>query len=189
MALTKERLNLLTELEQFARENDRMWNIPPETGRFLYNIACAVGAKNIVEVGMSNGYSGLWFASALEKTEGRLTTLEADPWKVELATANFERAGVRHLVDIHHGDALETISGLKGPFDLAFIDASKEQYLKYLKALLPKIAPGSLIFADNAISHQAEMQDYLDFVVASDELDSVLVPIGTGLMMSRKLLH
>lgn len=177
---------LLKELEAYARENDRMWNIPPETGRFLHIMVRAVKAQNVLETGMSNGYSGIWIASALRSTGGHLTTLEADPWKVELATENFRKAGLDDLITIVHGDARETLSHLDGVFDFAFVDAAKDQYFSYLKLIEPKLAPGSLIFADNAISHGEGMRDYLDYVTGASHLESVMVPIGSGEMMSLK---
>ncbi|MCC6484651.1 MAG: O-methyltransferase [Armatimonadetes bacterium] len=178
--------SFLKELEGFARENDRMWNIPPETGRFLHMLVRATNAQSALEVGMSNGYSGIWIASALRSTGGHLTTLEADPWKVELATENFAKAGLQDIITIVEGDARENLGSLEGVFDFAFVDATKDQYLTYLKLIEPKMAPNSLIFADNAISHGASMQDYFDHIQSSSGLEGVMVPIGTGVMMALK---
>jgi len=178
--------SLLAELEQFARDNDRMWNVPPETGRFLHILVRAVKARRVLEVGMSNGYSGIWIATALRHTGGHLTTMDADPWKVELATENFKRAGVSDMITIVQGDARENLKSLSGTFDFIFIDAAKEQYLDYLKIIEPLAAPNALILADNAVSHGDGMQDYLDFVSTHPALESVLVPIGSGEMVSLK---
>lgn len=178
---------LLRDLEHFGRKNDRMWNIPPETGRFLHMLVLATGAREVVEVGMSNGYSGIWIASALKVTGGKLATLEADPWKVELATENFAKAGLQDIIEVHHGDAQKTLQALEGPFDMAFLDASKDEYLEYLKLVEPKLRTHALVLADNAISHGEGMQDYLDYVERSEHLESVMVPIGSGEMMSVKV--
>lgn len=179
--------SLLRELEHFATENDRMWNVPPETGRFLHMLVRSTGTQNAIEVGTSNGYSGIWIASALRHTGGHLTTLEADPWKVELATENFRRAGVQDIVTIVKGDSTATLEDLEGPFDFAFIDAAKEQYFSYFKLLEPKIAINAPILADNAISHADHMRDYLDYVEKAENLETVLIPIGTGEIMSVKV--
>ncbi len=158
-----------------------MWNIPPETGLFLHQLVKVSRAKRILEIGMSNGYSTLWLAEAVRLNGvGRIFTIEQDPLKVNLARANFKRAGVSRFITIHYGDAHKALRRLKGSFDFVFIDATKEEYLSYLKLILPKTKPGTLIIADNAIMFKDRMKDYLHFVRNHPKLESVLVPIGSG---------
>ncbi|MBW1799792.1 MAG: O-methyltransferase [Deltaproteobacteria bacterium] len=135
-------------------EDDRNWstaNIPIEDGRLLRLLAESTKAKNVVEIGTSNGYSALWLLLALRTTGGRLTTFEIDPDKVSLARENFKRAGVDHLVTVVEGDAHREVMSLKDPIDLLFLDADKSGYIDYLNKLLPLVRPGGLILAHNII--------------------------------------
>lgn len=158
-----------------------MWNVPPETGMFLYLLVKLSRAKRILEVGTSNGYSTLWLAEAIRQNgKGSISTIEKDPLKVNLAWANFKRAGLSKGIDIYYGEAHKALKRLKGSFDFVFIDATKEEYLSYLKLILPKTKPGTLIVADNAIMFKDRMKDYLHFVRNHPKLESVLVPIGSG---------
>ena len=158
-----------------------MWNVPPETGIFLYLLVKMSGAKRVLEVGTSNGYSTLWLAEAVRQNgEGKISTIERDPLKVNLARANFQRAGLSRFITIYYGEAHKSLKRLKGSFDFVFIDATKEEYLSYLKLILPKTKPGTIIVADNAIMFKDRMKDYLHFVRNHPRLESVLIPIGSG---------
>src|SRR4029077_20101500 len=95
------------------------------------------------------GYSGLWFCLALRSTGGHLTTLELDHGRATQARQDFEKAGVASLVTVIEGDAHEQITRVKGPFDIAFIDAEKPGYIDYLNKVLPLVRPGGLILAHN----------------------------------------
>lgn len=172
---------VLKNILRFSKEHGGMWNIPPETGLFLYQLVKVSHARRILEVGMSNGYSTLWLAEAIRfNGGGRIFTIERDPLKVNLARVNFKKAGVSRWVDIRYGEALEILKKLRGPFDFVFIDATKEEYLDYLKLVLPKTKKRTLIVADNAIMFKDRMKDYLHFVRNHPQLESVLVPIGSG---------
>ena len=129
----------------------------------------AVGAKNVVEIGTSTGYSGLWLCLGLQNTGGRLTTLEIDPARAEQARKHFEQAGVGGRVTVVLGDAHETVKRLKDPIDALFLDADKEGYKSYLETLLPLVRPGGLIMADNV----AMAQDYVQAVTTDPQLDTV----------------
>ncbi len=148
---------------------------------FLYLLVKLSRARRILEVGTSNGCSTLWLAEAVRQNGGgSISTIERDPLKVNLAWANFKRAGLDKLVTIYYGEARKALKRLKGPFDFVFIDATKEEYLSYLKLILPKTKPGTLIVADNATMFKDRMKNYLHFVRNHPKLESVLVPIGSG---------
>lgn len=175
---------MLKELHGFGREN-RMLNVPPQDGRLLQMLIKMNGAKNVVEVGTSNGLSAIWMALGLRETGGKLTTLEIDPRKVELAKENFIKAGVSDLITIIQGDALEELPKLDGSYDLVFVDAAKEQYKGYLDALWDNIPSGGVIVAHNAIRLADSMRDYLDFVQNHAELRTVmLTTTGDGVALS-----
>ena len=86
-------------------------------------------------------YSGLWTCLALRTTGGRLTTFELDPGRAEQARKHFQEAGVGTLVNVIVGDAHENVKRIQVPIDLLFVDADKEGYASYLKALLPLVSP------------------------------------------------
>ncbi|MFN8636479.1 MAG: O-methyltransferase [Chloroflexota bacterium] len=179
---------VLADISAFGVENDpnatdrakRMLNITPDTGLLLRILVRATGARRILEVGMSNGYSTLWLAWAVTETGGHVTTLERSAYKVELARANFARAGLAPWITIHEGIALETLAKLDGPFDLIFLDADRASYLAYANLLLPRLKVGGLLVTDNVVSHAEDMAPYLARLKGDPSLDSVTVPVGNG---------
>lgn len=179
---------LLDELAAFGRETDareterarRMLNITPETGQLLAILVRATGARRILEVGTSNGYSTLWLAWAARDTGGHVTTIERAADKAAMARANLERGGLAGHVTVREGAALEIIAALAGPFDLIFLDADRPSYLAYAGALLPRLRPGGLLVTDNAVSHAHELTDFLARLKSDPALDSVTLPIGNG---------
>ncbi len=138
-----------------ANQSGGMMNVPPVDGRLLRLFTEAAGAKHVVEIGTSNGYSGIWFCLALRTTGGKLTTHEIDAGRASLARENFKRAGVDKLVTLVEGDAHEKVKNLKDPIDILFLDADKEGYIDYLNKLLPLVRPGGLILAHNVDSDRA----------------------------------
>src|SRR3989304_1497035 len=104
----------------------RLRSVTPEVGRFLHLLVKLTGARRILEVGMSGGYSTIWLASAAREKDGRGTTLELLPAKIERARHNFAAAGLQDIITIVAGDARQTLARLEGPFDLTFLDAEKE---------------------------------------------------------------
>jgi len=149
-----------------------MQNVPMEDGRFLRLLTESMGARHVVEIGTSNGYSGLWLSLGLRGTGGKLTTFEIDPERVKLARQNFQKAGVDKSVTIVQGDAHQEVSKVKEPIDLLFIDADKEGYADYLKKLLPQVRPGGLILA-----HNLNMlgPDYIQPVTTSADLETLYI--------------
>ena len=145
-------------------------NVPEQDGRILRLLTETIGAKYVVEIGTSNGYSGIWFCLAMQATGGKLTTHDIDEGRASLARENFKRAGVDNMVTLVMGDAHENITKLKGPIDVVFIDADKEGYLDYLTKLLPLVRPGGLI-----LSHNIDMigQDYIDAITKNPNLETI----------------
>ncbi|MFG1419604.1 O-methyltransferase [Xanthobacter sp. V0B-10] len=130
-------------------------------GQLLHLFALMVGARRILEIGTLGGYSSIFLARALP-ADGRLVTLEAVPRHAEVAAANFERAGLSHLIDLRVGPALETLPKLEaegaGPFDLVFIDADKPSNTEYLRWSLRLTRPGSIIICDNVVRNGAVVE-------------------------------
>jgi len=178
---------LLQELEVFGRTHDGYYNIPTDTGEFFYILVSISKAKNILEVGTSNGYSTIWLGEATKRNKGKVTTIEISGNKVKMAAENFKRAKLGNI-KIIHGDALKEIPKLKGRFDFLFLDAIKSDYIKYFKLAFLKLTKNAIIVADNAIMFEKYMKDYLDYVRHHKDLRSVLVPIGSGVEFSLKLV-
>jgi predicted O-methyltransferase YrrM len=124
--------------------------VSPAQGKQLHLLARSVGARRILEVGTLGGYSTIWLARALP-ADGELVTCEIDPEHAEVARANLARGGLHELVDVRVGPALETLPGLEGPFDLAFVDADKQSNAEYFRHALRLSRPGSLIVVDNVV--------------------------------------
>jgi len=169
-------LDVLADMRQ--NQSRGMLNVPREDGRMLRLLTEAVGAKHVVEIGTSNGYSGIWFCLALRTTGGKLTTFEIDARRATLARENFKRAGVAELATIVEGDAHEKVTALKEPIDVLFLDADKEGYGDYLKKLLPLVRPGGLILAHNTNSASGEMQDFLKAITTDPNLETLFTAVG-----------
>jgi len=177
----KKILSVLEDMDQ--NQSRRMMNVPQEDGRILRLLTEAIGARHVVEIGTSNGYSGIWFCLALRTTGGKLTTHDIDEGRASLAHENFKRAGVDNLVTLVMGDAHETVTRIKEPIDVLFIDADKEGYTDYLEKLLPLVRPGGLIFAHNIGSTGP---DFIKAITADPNLETVFQGQGQGLSVTLK---
>jgi caffeoyl-CoA O-methyltransferase len=166
---TEAEKRILGVLNQMLADREVYREVPTDNARMLRLLAETAGAKNIVEIGTSTGYSGLWLCLALQKTGGKLTTFEIDPARAAQARKHFEQAGVDGQVSVVLGDAHENVKRLKDPVDVLFLDADKEGYGSYLQTLLPLVRPGGLIMADNV----AMAQDYIRAITTDPQLDTV----------------
>ena len=168
----KKKLAVLDDMDRNQRRG--MMNVPQADGRLLRLLAEAVGAKNVVEVGTSNGYSGIWLSLALQKTGGKLTTHEIDADRASLARENFKKAGVDNVITLVEGDAHENVKKIKDPIDVLFLDADKEGYIDYLNKLLPLVRPGGLIVGHNINQRQADPK-YIEAITKNPALESLLL--------------
>ncbi|MCL4784071.1 MAG: class I SAM-dependent methyltransferase [Bryobacterales bacterium] len=175
---------ILGVIEEMASGGGTYLSVPISDGKMLRILTESCMAKRVVEVGTSTGYSGLFFALALSRTGGRLTTHELNEGRAATARANFAKAGVSQLVTLVQGDAHETTKNVKGPVDVIFLDADKEGYVHYLKTLLPALRPGGLLLAHNT----GMVPDYLSAVRADPALDTVIYSGGGGLSVTLKKL-
>ena len=121
----------------------------------------------------------------LRKTNGKVITHEINPDTAKLAQENFKAVGVSDMITVVVGDAHETVSKLKGPVDMVFIDADKPGYPDYLKKLLPLVRPGGLICAHNINSRQAN-PEFVKAATTNPELETVVYTAGEGLSISLK---
>ena len=169
VAKTEAEKRILAVLDRMSSGGELFRAVPTENGRMLRLLAETNGAKNVVELGTSTGYSSLWLSLALQKTGGKLTTFELDATRAAQARQHFEQAGVDSAVTVVLGDAHENVKRLKDPIDILFLDADKEGYISYLQTLLPLVRPGGLIMADNV----AMVDDYIEATTTDPQLDTV----------------
>jgi caffeoyl-CoA O-methyltransferase len=174
-------LRAIDELDQARKTRDDHWQIPREEGELLYHIALTAGAKVIVEVGTSYGFSGLFWGAALKRTGGTLHTIDVSQKKFDSAKDTFARAGLGNVVVNHLGDAREVLKRIDGPIDLAFIDADKPNCQNYFDTLWPKVRVGGAILTDNATTHRTELADYVKGLKGRSDASSVEVAVGNGI--------
>ncbi len=187
--MNEKLMALLRELETFGEENDarttdrahRMLNITPDTGQFLRLLIRALGAKRVLEIGTSNGYSTLWLAEAVQPLQGQVVTLEIAPHKADMARANFARAGMEEWIELCLGDAGQFIERQgENEFDFVFLDSDRGSYVGWWNDIRRVLRPGGLVVVDNAVSHAHELVDFVRLVKGTPGYITSLVPVGNG---------
>ncbi len=164
----------------------RLRQISPETGRFLAIMAADTPKGTWLEVGTSGGYSALWLSLAAGQREARLVTFELLPDKIDLARHTFFQAQVENQVELIHGDARGHLEDYD-EISFCFIDAEREMYQEIFDRVKPKVISGGLIVINNAVTYQTEIQPLIKSAFDDVNLDSVIVPIGAGLLLCRKV--
>lgn len=163
-------------------------------GTLLRLLVKLSGAKSALEIGMFTGYSGLMIASALPD-DGTLVTCDINPKAEEVARRYFTESPHGQKISIRMGPALDTIASLPGPFDFVFIDADKENYVRYWDAVVPKVRPGGLIVADNVLwsgrvvlANPAEstraIQAFNEHVRNDDRVEQVMLTVRDGMTLA-----
>jgi predicted O-methyltransferase YrrM len=163
----------------------RLRQIPPATGRFICLLAASSPEGSWIEVGTSAGYSTLWLALACRDRSQTITTFEIMASKSAMAEANFADAGVNDVVTLVEDDFLSYVDRI-GDISFCFLDAEKDVYQACYEAVVPRLVPGGLLVADNAISHQDPLKPMLDAALMDSRVDALVVPIGKGELVCRK---
>ncbi|GEK73822.1 O-methyltransferase [Halomonas halophila] len=180
---------LLAELESLGEHHDRsvttpderLRNITRDTGEFLAVLVRATGARRILEIGTSNGYSTLWLAEAARALGGRVTTVEWAAGRWSMAGEHFARAGLADVIESLHAEAGRVLDReAPASRDLVFLDADRERYVDWWPVVRETLAPGGLLVVDNATSHADELAPFIDLVEADDDFTTSLVPVGKG---------
>jgi caffeoyl-CoA O-methyltransferase len=175
---------ILPMLRNLPRQHGGM-NVPAMDGRFLYDLIRENGYKNGLEIGTSNGYSGLWIGLAMKKNQGRLVSLEINPQAAEEARGNFKRAGLDGIIEVRTANALEEIPNVPGTFDFVFIDAWKPDYFDYLQLIKDRVEAGGVITAHNVTGSSRQMRDFLDAIQNDQSLETTIHPVsGQGISVS-----
>jgi caffeoyl-CoA O-methyltransferase len=175
-----------------ARRYDwRDMNVPESDGQLLHDLVVKGGYTRALEIGTSTGRSGIWIAWALSKTGGRLTTIDIDQGRHTEAVRNFKDAGVSPFIDARLADAHELVPKLDGPFDFVFIDADKEWYTNYVKAVIPKLAIGGCIAAHNVYPRRGwrgggMTGDYYEYISGLPSLETTVTSGGVAISYKRR---
>lgn len=182
--------------------------ISPEQGAFMQVLLRGMGARRVIEIGTLAGYSAIIMGRALPE-DGRLVTVERDPFHAEFARGYIEKAGLAGKIEVRTGaaaDVLERELQGSGPYDFAFIDADKPGYTRYLELILPMMRPGGLIAGDNAlawgriadelgdnpdndpeIESVRGMQNFNKAMADNPRIQACLVPVGDGMCIGTVL--
>lgn len=161
-----------------------MLNLEPETAQLLSILARNSGAKRVLEIGTSNGYSTIWLAAAVAETSGHVISIERSAEKQAMARENLERAGLSGHVGLILGDATAVVGELAGPPDFVFFDADRLSAPEQVKLLAAKLAPQVLIAADNVLSHPQEVAGRLKTVSNLQGFDHLVVPVGKAVSIA-----
>ena len=187
----RQRMAFLESLDRRDRQDgtphqQRLRQIPAETGRFLAMLAAGAPVGNMLEIGTSAGYSSLWLALACRQRGDRLVTYEILDGKIKLARQTLAEARVKALVELVQADARTQLTNFQS-IAFCFLDAEKDVYNECYDLVVPRLVPGGLLLADNFLSHPQELQPVLERAQNDDRVDALMVPIGKGLLFCRKL--
>ena len=168
-------------------------------GNFLAIISKLIKPFNVLEIGTYTGYSTLCIAKGLNP-EGMIHTIDKNEELLQIQNKYFEKSGLRNQIKQYTGDALAIIPKLKFDFDMVFLDADKENYVKYLELILPILKPGGVLLTDNVLWHgkileSSENQDrvtrlidnFNKKILEDKSLKTVMLPIRDGISLTLKL--
>lgn len=192
VGILEEQQDVVLELEKTQKD---FWNISRSSANYLNMLIKISGAKNVLEVGTSNGYSGIWLAKALKKefdgTGGKLTTVEYYEKRIVLAQENFNKCRVDDIITIKQGSAVEVLEDLcsQNDFevDFAFIDANKAEYVRYFELIDTKLKSGGIIAADNITSHPEKVATFVDKIKADNRYQVEILDLPAGMLIGYKL--
>jgi len=177
--------------EQRMGHRDRiLLEVGEEAANLLVDLIVGAGAKTIVELGTSFGYSTLFLANAAKRTGGKVYTYELAAEKQAYAKERLAEAGLADLVDWRLGDAVALLEGQPGPVDFVFIDLWKDLYIPCFETLYPRLADGAIVVADNMLFPEQSLPDavaYRAAVRAKPDMEAVLLDIGNGLDIGCKI--
>ncbi len=185
---------ILSELEKTQKD---FWNLDRESANFLNTLIQINNSKSVLEIGTSNGYSGIWILKALERTKGKLTTIEFWEKRQSVARKNFEICCPNLPAEAKIGSATVILEDIKeeiqnkkrDKFDFVFIDANKKEYIEYFKIIDTITTDNAVIVADNILSHYEKTKEYVQELFNNNNYQSQILDIGAGMMISKKLIQ
>jgi predicted O-methyltransferase YrrM len=167
-----------------AAEPDRLRrrrNLEPETAALLTLVLRIAGAREIVEIGTSNGYSAIWLADAARDTGGRVTSVDVEQWPG--VAENLQRAGVSVRLEIADGGGY-LAARADASVDLLFLDAERVEYAGWWPHPARVLRPGGVLAIDNVLSHPGEVADVLGLIAADADFVAETVAVGKGLHLA-----
>jgi predicted O-methyltransferase YrrM len=182
----------LEDLYRRGREHDaeqgdrleRLRNVEPDTAQLLAVLVRALGAKRLLELGTSNGYSTLWLADAARGIGGGVLSIDMDPRRTAQAKEHISHVQLEDYVELRTEDAALTLSqAADASVDMIFLDAERPAYCGYWQDLLRVLRFGGLLVVDNVLSHADEVQTFRELVRDEDRVTQVVVPIGAGVLL------
>ena len=177
----------LDELGKKVSKKTHLRSVSPEIGSFLSFLILVTKSKKILELGCSAGYSTLWMALSAMHLGGKIYTTEIMESKIKLAESNFIKAKVEGIVTLLKGDILDILRDWnEGDIDFIFIDANKEDYLKYYESVLPFLKSGGIIVADNIFSHRDELGNFCKKISMDNRVNSCPINVDSGLLLIYK---
>ena len=182
-------------LSNLEKTKNSFWNLDRECANFLNTLIKIKNAKNVLEIGTSNGYSGIWILEALKETKGKLTTVEYWEKRQSVARANFSKCVPEVYAESKIGAAVIVLEDMldeikqnkREKFDFVFIDANKKEYIEYFELIDKMINKGSVILADNILTHYKKVEDYVNALFDNPSYQSQILPFGAGMMLSYKI--
>ena len=191
--MDRARRQLADELYAASREHDaaqadrldRFRNVEPDTAQLLGVLIRATGARRILELGTSNGYSTIWLADAAQATGGRVVSVDVDASRTELARCNLAAVGLDDRVELRVEDAASTLAGApEAVWEFVFLDAERPAYPGYLPGLVRTLVPGGVLAIDNVQSHAHELVEFTALIEREPRLTQTVVPVGAGLRLA-----
>jgi len=178
--------SILDKLEETAED---FWNVSHQTANFMSMLIKASNRKNILELGTSNGYSTLWIADALKYTNGHLTTIEFWEKRQCLARDYISKCALSDYVTFKIGQAYDIITEelQNETYDMVFIDANKQEYIKFFEAVHPLLKKGGIILADNITSHAKKVQPFVEAITNHKDYQVQILDLPDGMLMAYKL--
>ena len=181
-------------LQKLEKTRTDFWNLDRQSANFLNTLIKINNSKRVLEIGTSNGYSGIWILKALKETSGKLTTIEFWEKRQSVARKNFETCCPDVEVEPKIGSAIviledlleEIKQGKREKFDFVFIDANKKEYISYFKLIDEMLEDNAVILSDNILSHYEKVEDYVNLLFDRKDYQSQILDLGTGMMLSRK---
>jgi predicted O-methyltransferase YrrM len=163
---------------------ERLRNVEPDTARLLAVLVRALGARRLLELGTSNGYSTLWLADAARSIGGRVLSVDVDPVRTAQARENLVRVQLEGYVELRTEDAASTLAdSTDASWEMIFLDAERPAYAGYWRDLIRVLVPGGLLVVDNVLSHAEEVREFRELVSGHDRVTEAVVPTGAGALL------
>lgn len=191
-ALRQKLADLYQEFQAYdAPQSDRLnkWrNLEPESALFLSILVKSKQAKQILEIGTSNGFSTLWLAEAVQKTGGFLTSLEIEASRTAIAQKHLAQFGLTERVDCITIDAADFLVRAEPVYDLILLDAERDAYVAYWPDLCRLLSAhaGSMLVVDNVVSHQEQVEEFIGLIENDEGFVSTAIEVGAGLLLVTK---